>query len=511
MTTANNNYYILLNKLLHDYSLPVLREQFEKRYAEYFGIQWSPDDDNKCRRLFDDAQVKSYTKSLHRDQRDLLISGNLDQWDITLICGLILSMCASTQSKDNAPQIDDASANDQRHVLVIRDLRNYMAHLHQMSVSRKEFTEWFSKAKYALVQLGVGELEIDALRCRDALYQPPAKLVELKALGNQAFRNKDFSKAIVFYTEALMVKGVDDFDLAVLYSNRSQARLSMLVNAHDDDTVKRESSSSNRKTLLKNAFSDAQQSVELCPEWWKAHCRLALVYQQTKRYSDCKQSLLDAKELDPYNQTISDHLEEIESLQGVKQKSQAHNLHDDDDDDRQVKDHLNLLLTRLMNELQDQKVDQSELISSMHSSDVVQSNVQTIEKAFKAMQNSDWAGAVRQLTRSLSPQAPTAAYWLGLLRYRGMGCAHDVRGALRLWEMASDQDDQELQLSYGYAYSSMCLAIHYLYQEVIGANGDALMVKSASQTVQDGLKHLQIAVTLKVPQASELFDLYNKM
>ncbi|KAI3651640.1 hypothetical protein MP228_002943 [Amoeboaphelidium protococcarum] len=510
MTTANNNYYILLNKLLHDYSLPVLRGQFQKRYAEYFGIQWSPDDDGRVMRLLDDAQVNSYTKSLHRDQRDILISGRLDQWDITLLCGLILSMSASTQSKDYAPQTGDASANDQQHVQVIRDLRNYMAHLHQMSVSRKEFTEWFSKAKYALVQMGVGELEIDALRCRSVMYQPPAELVELKALGNQAFRNKEFSKAIVFYTEALMVKGVDDFDLAVLYSNRSQTRLSMLANAQDGDvdkTVQRDSSDNNWKTLLKNAMSDAQQSVELCPEWWKAYCRLALVYQQMKQYSDCKQSLLDAKELDPYNQTISDRLDEIESLLNVRQKSQVDSV----DDDRQVKQQINILLSQLMNELQDQKVDQSELISSMQSSDVVQSNMQNIEKAFKAMQNSDWAGAVRQLTRSLSPQAPSAAYWLGLLRYRGMGCAQDVRGALRLWEMASDQDDQELQLSYGYAHSSMSLAIHYLYQEVIGANGDALMVQSPSQTIQDGLKHLQIAVTLKVPQASELFSLYNKM
>jgi stress-induced-phosphoprotein 1 len=43
----------------------------------------------------------------------------------------------------------------------------------------------------------------------------------LKTLGNEAFKNNDFAKAIEHFTEAIGIDGTNH----VLYSNRSAARV----------------------------------------------------------------------------------------------------------------------------------------------------------------------------------------------------------------------------------------------------------------------------------------------
>ncbi|XP_047049298.1 ankyrin-2-like [Lolium rigidum] len=84
------------------------------------------------------------------------------------------------------------------------------------------------------------------------------RMSELKGQGDEAFKNQDYLKASVFYTQALKM---DNFD-AKLLSNRSLCFLRM-----GDG---------------KRAYEDATECAEIRPKWAKAHYRLGAAFMCMK-------------------------------------------------------------------------------------------------------------------------------------------------------------------------------------------------------------------------------------
>ncbi|RLN30487.1 ankyrin repeat and KH domain-containing protein 1-like isoform X1 [Panicum miliaceum] len=116
------------------------------------------------------------------------------------------------------------------------------------------------------------------------------KKSELKRQGADAFRNEDYLKASVFYTQALKV---DQFD-ATLFSNRSICWL--------------------RLGDGKKALYDAMECKDLRPKWAKAYYRKGAALMFLKDYDSAYDTLSRGLELDPESEEMEELLWEAVEL-----------------------------------------------------------------------------------------------------------------------------------------------------------------------------------------------------
>ncbi|XP_039803038.1 protein phosphatase 1 regulatory subunit 12A-like isoform X2 [Panicum virgatum] len=116
------------------------------------------------------------------------------------------------------------------------------------------------------------------------------KKSELKRQGADAFRNEDYLKASVFYTQALKV---DQFD-ATLFSNRSICWL--------------------RLGDGKKALYDAMECKNLRPKWAKAYYRKGVALMFLKDYDSAYDTLSRGLELDPESEEMEELLWEVMEL-----------------------------------------------------------------------------------------------------------------------------------------------------------------------------------------------------
>ncbi|OVA06698.1 Tetratricopeptide TPR-1 [Macleaya cordata] len=112
------------------------------------------------------------------------------------------------------------------------------------------------------------------------------KFSEAKLSGTEAFRRKDYVKAIYWYTEA---SNIDPCDAAVL-SNRSMCWAHM----KEGD----------------RALDDANACISLRPDWPKAYYRAGVALNILKRYGDAADAFFKGVKLDPENKELKDAFRE---------------------------------------------------------------------------------------------------------------------------------------------------------------------------------------------------------
>ncbi|KAJ7745655.1 hypothetical protein B0H16DRAFT_1889279 [Mycena metata] len=126
----------------------------------------------------------------------------------------------------------------------------------------------------------------------------PATLTsaDLKGQGNALFAAKNFAEAEIKYTKAIAAtdEAADSKELAVLYSNRAQCRLSL------------------KRPALMDAERDATKATELDPTYARAFARLAMARERLSDYPGSKESwqrALDA--LPAANPTKAEQLQRL--------------------------------------------------------------------------------------------------------------------------------------------------------------------------------------------------------
>jgi len=134
-----------------------------------------------------------------------------------------------------------------------------------MKFDDREFTDIMKILKPALKGLGMEQIEIDYLSCLHNIESPKKSLVDnnneailIKQSANEKFINKDYNSAKELYSSAIILEGIEDSLLAVLYCNRSLTYLKihrLQKNGNDRD--------------LCRALNDANQTVLLDPKWHK--------------------------------------------------------------------------------------------------------------------------------------------------------------------------------------------------------------------------------------------------
>jgi len=139
-----------------------------------------------------------------------------------------------------------------------------------MKFDDKEFTDIMEILKPALKGLGMEQIEIDYLSCLHNIESPKKSLVDnnneailIKQSANEKFINKDYNSAKELYSSAIILEGIEDSLLAVLYCNRSLTYLK----------IHRLQKNENDRDLCR-ALKDAKQTALLNPKWHKGKMTL---------------------------------------------------------------------------------------------------------------------------------------------------------------------------------------------------------------------------------------------
>ncbi|VEU24204.1 DEKNAAC105427 [Brettanomyces naardenensis] len=111
---------------------------------------------------------------------------------------------------------------------------------------------------------------------------------QYKAEGNDAFRAKDFPKAIELFSKAIDVSETPNH---VLYSNRSACYASLHEYA--------------------DALKDAEECVKINPTWAKGYNRVGAAYLGENKTTEAREAYEKALELDPSNKMAQSGLDDI--------------------------------------------------------------------------------------------------------------------------------------------------------------------------------------------------------
>ena len=120
---------------------------------------------------------------------------------------------------------------------------------------------------------------------------------ELKQLGNKAFAEKNYARAIDLYTDAIDM----DPENYTLYSNRSGSYCASQKYAQ--------------------AAADARKVIELKPDWPRGHTRLGAALQGQKDWEGAANAFRKALELDPNNAGAKEDLQTCEAA--IEREKQA--------------------------------------------------------------------------------------------------------------------------------------------------------------------------------------------
>ena len=461
-----------------------LRQLFKDRYSLFNNGQlW--DDTNQCGANYFANIVKNNKKiNLTPVQKNLVRQGNSHEWDLTTVTALLLY--TDRPQTLQAPQIQQLDIDD--NLLVqLRDVRNTLAHHASKNIPDKEFHQLWSTLVNILVALGDDETELE--KCKDesvfeisdlTINETNTKeLQRLNLLGTQAHKDKRFSEAIAFFTEATALAGVRDRDRALVFSNMSASRLALY---EQEEYSPQRLNISDATDQRYRALHDAKQTRLLWPTSWQGHFRVGKAYAVLNEHEKAIRSLEKAIALDPTSKKIQDALydsREIESRQ-----SRHEHL------DPRTKPRT---MDELFQEMKETRGYDPAKIRESHQLlekfDPVGADVVRGHKYFHGDIGikQDYEQAAKYFAKAASKGNAEGIYNLALLTDRGWGVKKDHHLAFKLYEQAAAQSPKHPIIkelpNIGVAESEHALGLRYT--EGIGVQKSPLIAANWYQRASD--------------------------
>jgi hypothetical protein len=161
----------------------------------------------------------------------------------------------------------------------LKTLRNEFYHVRSNSETR--YAELLEKVTLSLVEFGldISLLQSNSPHTKLAPGGNDAEIERLKKLGNEEYAKNNYSRAVDYYTSALALNGLSDHSRAILYSNRSAAYYGM--------------------GEYRQAQTDAQNSLDLSPGWFKPLFWLGASYNARGRYRKALRRLYESESKTP--------------------------------------------------------------------------------------------------------------------------------------------------------------------------------------------------------------------
>ena len=370
-------------------------------------------------------RIKNQFKSLQFQL--CLETGNSKEWDINILSTILLSKLF--QEKDTKP-----------HIERIRDIRNKLAHLPDMSVSDEMFDELYESLHQSMKSLS---------HCNDKFFETmKSKFInqterskinyeenkEHKALIDLAetkFSNKDYDEAAKAYSNAINFFEHTNEELGDLYHKRSLAYLYI----YDGLTTK------NDKYLYRS-LSDAEKVIDYIPNFSTGYIQAAELTFKLNELERSENFYQNALAIECNNQELKNSLATVRAKIGQQCR----------------REHLDLkylaLSTEEYNEVLLKQLKESHGVQYKHEDiDKVKSRY-IKENPIKAdvflgheyqygsnKFKKNYELAAQYYGKAANKNDAEALYNLALLHIRGLGVKMDYQTGISLLKLAAEQPD----------------------------------------------------------------------
>jgi len=445
-SNESKNYFILQN-FLADVN-KFIRQLFLESWQKKFGSIWT-DDKNAVDNMKSLKERTAIYSRINKDQKKYLEEGDSNQWDISLL--YLLFDCLGFERKI--------------YIQKIKDIRNKLAHCSNMSFSDEEYDSIFEVLKSSLTSLGYSEpqLKLKIQEIKNIFANSDEEKNEtislLKEQANKSFDDKDYTKAIDLYTQAISIPNKNNTQTSILYLNRSLGYLKV----YEDSNEKQ------REKYLYKALSDSKQAGYLNPSWFKAYARLGQIYKELNDLESSIENYNNALILDPGNEEIKNALALVKHKrfeQNRRVHLDPHNLMLKDEQSKRLSEKISISTGLNINELL------PELRKKMEELDPSLSDVWKGHDYRVGSNNcqQDYEKAAFYYSKAAKKGNAEGIYNLAILTQKGLGVNPDFKLAFGLLKEAANKPPTIKQFSREVPNVGVAEAEHSLgiaYQEGI--------------------------------------------
>ncbi|CAF1935274.1 unnamed protein product [Rotaria magnacalcarata] len=431
----------------------ILRKIFKDRWFLFTGQQWQ--NTTTDGQAFITGIGQNIYKNCGNIQKIMLTTGDTNQWDLTT---LVLVLRETKPIRPLNKMKKQKIAKENIDLLRLTNIRNNNAHHASKCISDAEFEIIWSQLTPILISFGDDADEIEALKLntndtkqKESINNESTdEAKRLKDLGNEAYKQKHFDEALKWFSQALVLAGLSDFDRSILYSNRAATYL--------EKPEPTEFNSSNNSRYL--ALQDAEHARDLRPTWPKAHCRVGQAYMALGEFEKAVHSYNKALALDPTNiemQNTRDFALERKHYYGRQEHLDIRSI------PRTTREQLTELskTTGLTTEQQEKVIDM--IRKHDPGKDAVFTGPQYRDGDDNVKQNYELAA--KFYSKAVALGSAEGMYNLALLHQRGLGVQIDMQTSIRLLEQAAAQNptmsDKCPIPNVGVAEAEHSLGLHY--------------------------------------------------
>jgi len=286
-----------LHKLLDEMGI-ILRNLFKERWKCRINSDWN----TQSSTVFMTGIGKTIFEKAGKIQKECILSGDVDRWDITLLTDILLH-----KEFLSAEQSFDDKELESNMLKTLKNVRNKMFHHHSMHIEDAVFNTLWQKAEPILIYFGYSVEKLKNLKMITTSSAPEieatkpkyneaniAQYERLKGEANESYRKECYGEAIKTYSMAIILPGISESDLAKLYSNRSGSYLKLA------EEFKQGIDSEN----IHFALQDAKEAVKLNRIWNRGYYRAGNAYMALNNFKEALRYFDSALSLSPSSDAL---------------------------------------------------------------------------------------------------------------------------------------------------------------------------------------------------------------
>ncbi|EGC37767.1 hypothetical protein DICPUDRAFT_97128 [Dictyostelium purpureum] len=274
------NYYKI--KLILNSVSNIFRIAFKERWQQDFNVEWKLDLAYLVKRKYTNF------KSLTEEEKANVSTGNLNGWDLKLLCELLTGIQYTKIPKD---KLD----NENKIIQQIKEINDKFLLLKNYKIDLNEFKN-FKDLLFGLIKEFSKENEsiitknsIESISSRIDEIPKPISLASSNSsidsndsssnlidLANEEFENENYQRSLDYYNDALLLKGFGDYKKSLILCKLSQVNLryyqAMMLDGEYNYLFYI------KKQQLQDSKKDAILACTLCPLNFEGYYRLAQLF-----------------------------------------------------------------------------------------------------------------------------------------------------------------------------------------------------------------------------------------